>query len=214
MSTAKPQPRPEKPLFLTIKADLSLAIGNDPIPRAQLGAAIDAATQNDRQKRIFLRADKTVPYGELMRVMNLLRSAGYLKVALVGLEGVGGPAARPDGAKSREPALIPDKAQWFPSVDLVEPRRRWLTRWIGAATLISAIHLGGGSLAMLYWQEEFVEEAPGAIVVEIAPRRRKRVFLGRARSAQPAGPFVGADEDGQRREALIRLSHNNRIIRP
>ena len=41
----------------------------------------------DRQKRLFLRADKSVPYGELMQVMNLLRGAGYLKVALVGLEG-------------------------------------------------------------------------------------------------------------------------------
>jgi protein TonB len=57
----------------------------------------------------------------------------------------------------------------IPSVDLIEPRRRWLTRWIGAATLICAIHLGGGSFAMLYWAEELVEEAPGAIVVEIAP---------------------------------------------
>ncbi|HVI66675.1 MAG TPA: biopolymer transporter ExbD, partial [Bradyrhizobium sp.] len=35
---------------------------------------------------IYLRADKAVPYGELMEVMNLLRAAGYLKVALVGLE--------------------------------------------------------------------------------------------------------------------------------
>ena len=87
VSTAKPQPRPDKPLFLTIKADLSLAIGNDPIPRGQLAQAIDAATETDRQKRIFLRADKTVPYGELMIVMNLLRAGGYLKLALVGLEG-------------------------------------------------------------------------------------------------------------------------------
>jgi biopolymer transport protein ExbD len=90
VSTSKPQPRPEKPLFLTIKADLSLAIGNDPIPRSQLAQVMDAATEGDRQKRIFLRADKTVAYGELMRVMNLLRAAGYLKVALVGLEGTGG----------------------------------------------------------------------------------------------------------------------------
>ena len=39
--------------------------------------------------RVFLRADKSVPYGELMNVMNVLRSAGYLKVALVGLESDG-----------------------------------------------------------------------------------------------------------------------------
>jgi biopolymer transport protein ExbD len=89
VSTAKQQQRPDKPLFLTIKADLSLAIGNDTIPRGQLGAAIDNAAEADKQKRIFLRADKTVPYGELMNVMNLLRGAGYLKVALVGLEGTG-----------------------------------------------------------------------------------------------------------------------------
>jgi biopolymer transport protein ExbD len=88
VSTAKPQPRPDKPLFLTIKADRSLAIGNDAISPNGLASAMDAATNNDRQQRVFLRADKSVPYGELMQVMNLLRGAGYLKVALVGLEGI------------------------------------------------------------------------------------------------------------------------------
>ncbi len=106
VSTAKPQPRPEKPLFLTIKADLSLAIGNDPIPHGQLAQFIDVATESDRQKRIFLRADKTVAYGELMRVMNLLRSAGYLKVALVGLEGAGG-EGQPTGSLAPLPAASP-----------------------------------------------------------------------------------------------------------
>jgi biopolymer transport protein ExbD len=92
VSNAKAQPRPDKPLYLTIKADRSLAVGNDDISRTGLAAALDAHTNADRNKRIFLRADKSVAYGELMRVMNLLRAAGYLKVALVGLEAVdGGP---------------------------------------------------------------------------------------------------------------------------
>ena len=104
VSTARPQPRPDKPVFLTIKADMSLALGNDPIPAGQLAGAIDAATERDRQKRIFLRADKTVPYGELMRVMNLLRSAGYLKVALVGLEDAN---AQPSTASADAPAASP-----------------------------------------------------------------------------------------------------------
>jgi biopolymer transport protein ExbD len=89
VSTATPQPPPEKPLYLIVKADLSLALGNDPVPAGQLARSIDAATDTDRQRRIFLLADKSVPYGELMRVMNLLRDAGYLKLALVGLEGAG-----------------------------------------------------------------------------------------------------------------------------
>jgi biopolymer transport protein ExbD len=95
VSTAKPQQRPERPIFLTIKADRSLALGNDPIAPGGLSAALDAATKMDRQQRLFLRADKSVPYGELTRVMNLLRAAGYLKVALVGLEGVEGAGEPP-----------------------------------------------------------------------------------------------------------------------
>jgi biopolymer transport protein ExbD len=85
-ATAEPQPRPDKPVFLTVKADLTLAIGEQPIPRELLSDALEGATKGDKDSRIFLRADKTVPYGEMMEVMNLMRKAGYLKVALVGLE--------------------------------------------------------------------------------------------------------------------------------
>ncbi|MES0091942.1 TonB system transport protein ExbD [Mesorhizobium sp. M0030] len=87
-STATPAPRPETPLFLTLKDDLTLAIGNDSVPRQAFAAVLDGRTKGDKQTRIFLRADKAVGYGELMEVMNLLRGAGYLKIALVGLETV------------------------------------------------------------------------------------------------------------------------------
>jgi biopolymer transport protein ExbD len=85
-SNAERQPRPDKPLFLTVRSDLSLTLGEDAVARTALAAGLDQATSGNKDERIFLRADKTVPYGELMQVMNLLRSAGYLKVALVGLE--------------------------------------------------------------------------------------------------------------------------------
>ena len=85
-AAAQPQPRPDKPIFLTVKADLSLAIGETPVPRNLLPSALSAATKDEKDTRIFLRADKSVPYGEWMEVMNLMRKAGFLKVALVGLE--------------------------------------------------------------------------------------------------------------------------------
>ena len=85
-STAEPQPRPEKPVFLTVKPDLTLALGETTIPRGLLDSALAAATKGDKDARIFLRADKSVPYGEMMEVMNLMRKAGFLKIALVGLE--------------------------------------------------------------------------------------------------------------------------------
>jgi biopolymer transport protein ExbD len=86
VSTAEPQQREPKPIFLTLKADHRLALGDSTVPEHELGRALDAASGNDKEQRIFLRADKQVDYGALMELMNQLRAAGYLKVALVGLE--------------------------------------------------------------------------------------------------------------------------------
>ena len=90
-SNAQPQPRPDKPVYLTVKPDLSLSIGNETVGRAALSGVLDASTSGQKDTRIFLRADKLVPYGEVMQVMNLLRTAGYLKVALVGMEQASSP---------------------------------------------------------------------------------------------------------------------------
>ncbi len=90
-SSAEPQPRPPKPLYLTLKSDLTLALGDEIVNREGLRSRLEAATAGDKETRIFLRADKAVPYGELMEVMNVLRDTGYLKIALVGLEKVSGP---------------------------------------------------------------------------------------------------------------------------
>ncbi|MDR3462213.1 MAG: TonB system transport protein ExbD [Beijerinckiaceae bacterium] len=94
-SAAPVQPRPDKPIFVSIKTDLSIALGDDIVPREGLGPALDKATEGKTDQRIFLRADKGVAYGDLMGVMNLLRHAGYLKVGLVGLEDASAP---PSGA--------------------------------------------------------------------------------------------------------------------
>lgn len=86
-STEKPAPRPEEPVFLTVKADHGLALGEEGITAEALPAALAQATKGDKEQRIFLRADKTVDYGTLMSVMDKLRASGYLKVALVNLQG-------------------------------------------------------------------------------------------------------------------------------
>jgi biopolymer transport protein ExbD len=85
-SNTQPQQRPDKPVYVTLKADLSLAIGDDTVPRDGLAGALDAATKSNKDERIFIRADRTVPYGDVIGLMNELRTAGFLKIALVGLE--------------------------------------------------------------------------------------------------------------------------------
>ncbi|MET3234643.1 biopolymer transport protein ExbD [Bradyrhizobium japonicum] len=74
-------------MFVTVKPDLSIAVGEDVVAREALSSSLDVATRGRKDERIYLRADKAVSYGDLMEVMNSLRNAGYLKVALVGLDG-------------------------------------------------------------------------------------------------------------------------------
>ena len=91
-SAATPQKRPDKPVYVTIKPDLAVHLGETPVKRVDLVNAVGALPDMSKDKRIFLRADRAVPYGEMMDVLEILRQGGYLKVALVALEGV------PEGA--------------------------------------------------------------------------------------------------------------------
>lgn len=88
-STANPAPRPDQPVWLTVAPDLSLSLGNEVVPEGALAATLEAATAGDRAARIFLRADRSVAYGDVMDVMNRLRDAGWTHLALVGLEAGG-----------------------------------------------------------------------------------------------------------------------------
>ena len=86
-SASAPQnQRPPKPVYVTVKSDGSLAVGDNTVTRDALPAAIAAATSGDKEQRIFVRGDRAVPYGDVMELMNALRDAGYLKIALVGME--------------------------------------------------------------------------------------------------------------------------------
>jgi biopolymer transport protein ExbD len=105
-SSAKPAERPDEPLYLTVKDDLSLNLGNDAVAREALTARLDARTGGNKDTRIFLRADKAVDYGHFMEIMNMLRDSGYLKIALVGLEGAAA-ASQPGGATAPQPPAAP-----------------------------------------------------------------------------------------------------------
>jgi biopolymer transport protein ExbD len=97
-STAMVDKKPDRPTYVTIKSDLAVAIGETPVKRVDLVRSLDADASGGKDRRIFLRADRSVPYGELMNVLERLRVGGYHKVALVALEGV------PDDTGQENPA--------------------------------------------------------------------------------------------------------------
>ncbi len=64
--------------------------------RVDLVRSLDAMADASKDRFIFLRADRSVPYGEMMDVLEILRGGGYSKIKLVALEGV------PDNAAASE----------------------------------------------------------------------------------------------------------------
>ena len=86
IAAAPQQPRPDKPIYLTIKSNFGLLVGDEALTLEDLRPTLDRVSGADKDQRVFLRADKTVDYDHLMQVMIALRGAGYLKVALVGLD--------------------------------------------------------------------------------------------------------------------------------
>ncbi len=84
-SSSQPQPRPEKPIYLSVKADKSMFLGR-PGNGCFRYSALDQLTGGKKDTTVFFRADKTVDYETMMKVMDTLHQAGYLKIGLVGEE--------------------------------------------------------------------------------------------------------------------------------
>src|ERR1700761_2929509 len=60
-STATPQKKPDKPTYVSIKPDLTLAIGEKQVKRAELIAALDGAAESNPQRLGVVRADRGGP---------------------------------------------------------------------------------------------------------------------------------------------------------
>ncbi len=72
-----------KPIAISLNEKGQLYLMDEPIAEADLVPKLRAASQNDVEQRIYVRASKVVPYGQVAQVMAAVTSAGFKKVALV-----------------------------------------------------------------------------------------------------------------------------------
>ncbi len=94
-------------VMLTIKADGALFLDEYETGMADLPAVLDAQVRG-RNRQLFVRADKDVPYGMVMQVMDRVRGAG---IADVGLVTTSVPAGEdPDRSAEAEPGTGPSPA--------------------------------------------------------------------------------------------------------
>jgi biopolymer transport protein TolR len=68
-------------LILSVRADRTVAVGNRIVPFAQLEDALEKAGASTRP--VFLKADRTVPYGLIVELIARARAAGVASLGLV-----------------------------------------------------------------------------------------------------------------------------------
>jgi len=85
-AAAKPARKPPKIIYLSIKADGRVFVGDNASDRDTLGADLRTAIggANPGNERIFIRGDENLLYENFMGVMNTLQDNGFYSVALVG----------------------------------------------------------------------------------------------------------------------------------
>ncbi|MCM2344456.1 MAG: protein TolR [Alphaproteobacteria bacterium] len=72
-----------KALEITLTKEKQLFVGETKVERERLIELLTAMTNNDPERRIYIRADQALSYGEVMEVLGGLNKAGFRKVALL-----------------------------------------------------------------------------------------------------------------------------------
>jgi biopolymer transport protein TolR len=80
---AKSLDQDREPLTVTVNDKGQVYLQNTDIKLDELVPKLKAITKNGTDERIYVRGDRKVDYGTVMRVMGRLSAAGYRRVALI-----------------------------------------------------------------------------------------------------------------------------------
>lgn len=72
-----------KPLEVSLDKSGKLFVGETEVKQDRLVALLGSLTNNDPDRRIYIRADQGLDYGQVMGVLGAINGAGFRKVALV-----------------------------------------------------------------------------------------------------------------------------------
>lgn len=72
-----------KPVEVTLDKKGQLYIGEEKLKESRLIAILGSMTNNDPDRRIYIRADASLDYGKVMKTLGAINGAGFRKVALI-----------------------------------------------------------------------------------------------------------------------------------
>jgi len=101
-TNARPLNQDSEPITISLNAEGKIYLQEDVIETPELVAKLQAVSQNNPERRIFVRADKGLAYGRVMEVMGIINQGGFTKVALLAEQAPSlAPAAAPAAAPAR-----------------------------------------------------------------------------------------------------------------
>lgn len=83
---------PAPPVVLTVTRDGAIHIGEDRIEEARLSERLAALKAANAELAVHVRGDRSVPYGEVLRIMGRVTAAGIPRVSLIAEAERGGAA--------------------------------------------------------------------------------------------------------------------------
>jgi biopolymer transport protein TolR len=72
-----------KPLEVSVDKDGKIFVGETETTEDRIATILSSMTEDNPDRRIYIRGDKGVDYGKIMRVLGVINSAGFNKVALI-----------------------------------------------------------------------------------------------------------------------------------
>ncbi|WP_144751299.1 MULTISPECIES: biopolymer transporter ExbD [Bartonella] len=78
--------QPDEPLYITLQKDHALYVGEHLVSQTTFVESLLKETKQNRETKILIKADSEIDYGAVVDLLNHIRTAGYTKVGLMGLQ--------------------------------------------------------------------------------------------------------------------------------
>ncbi len=72
-----------KPLEVSISKDGRIFVGETEVEEGRIVTILTSMTEDNPDRRIYIRGDKGIDYGKVMSVLGTINGAGFNKVALI-----------------------------------------------------------------------------------------------------------------------------------
>ena len=82
-ASAQQMEHQEEKLVLTITRDRRLFLGNTEIPPADLEKKLSSNARIQKEKELYLHADRSLPYGQVVEIMAVARRAGVESLGMI-----------------------------------------------------------------------------------------------------------------------------------